>query len=174
MFLLLIPHGCSLAVMISKLGFFFFLLLLFIYFDLYHHTFEIFSHRQTLDFSGTTICWKFSLITRFFSLPALYLCCCVFFIAFCFQLIDSWIFVSSHICSLIHTCFLSSKGISLFQLKIFWFSCMVLGISLVILFWANLNRTLGFQYFQAAIGKDIIDVTLIARRCTRRTGMQNF
>ncbi|KAA8547585.1 hypothetical protein F0562_004014 [Nyssa sinensis] len=27
-----------------------------------------------------------------------------------------------------------------------------------------------FQNFQAAIGKDIIDVTLIARRCTRRTG----
>ncbi|XP_057965812.1 phosphoinositide phosphatase SAC6-like [Malania oleifera] len=27
-----------------------------------------------------------------------------------------------------------------------------------------------FQHFQAAIGKDIIDVTLIARRCTRRTG----
>ncbi|GAU29818.1 hypothetical protein TSUD_223640 [Trifolium subterraneum] len=28
----------------------------------------------------------------------------------------------------------------------------------------------GFHYFQAAIGKDIIDVTLIARRCTRRNG----
>ncbi|XP_024963733.1 phosphoinositide phosphatase SAC7-like [Cynara cardunculus var. scolymus] len=27
-----------------------------------------------------------------------------------------------------------------------------------------------FQNFQSAIGKDIIDVTLIARRCTRRTG----
>lgn len=27
-----------------------------------------------------------------------------------------------------------------------------------------------FQHFQAAIGKDIIDVTLIARRCTRRNG----
>lgn len=27
-----------------------------------------------------------------------------------------------------------------------------------------------FNHFQAAIGKDIIDVTLIARRCTRRTG----
>ncbi|KAF7809590.1 phosphoinositide phosphatase SAC7 [Senna tora] len=27
-----------------------------------------------------------------------------------------------------------------------------------------------FHYFQAAIGKDIIDVTLIARRCTRRNG----
>ncbi|KAL0543481.1 hypothetical protein IC582_018577 [Cucumis melo] len=27
-----------------------------------------------------------------------------------------------------------------------------------------------FQNFQAAIGKDIVDVTLIARRCTRRTG----
>lgn len=27
-----------------------------------------------------------------------------------------------------------------------------------------------FQNFQAAIGKDIIDVTLMARRCTRRTG----
>ncbi|KAI4314645.1 hypothetical protein L6164_027533 [Bauhinia variegata] len=27
-----------------------------------------------------------------------------------------------------------------------------------------------FNYFQAAIGKDIIDVTLIARRCTRRNG----
>ncbi|GAB2223953.1 hypothetical protein Droror1_Dr00004698 [Drosera rotundifolia] len=27
-----------------------------------------------------------------------------------------------------------------------------------------------FQHFQAAIGKDIVDVTLIARRCTRRTG----
>ncbi|KAG7026706.1 Phosphoinositide phosphatase SAC7 [Cucurbita argyrosperma subsp. argyrosperma] len=33
-----------------------------------------------------------------------------------------------------------------------------------------LNRLLGFQNFQAAIGKDIVDVTLIARRCTRRTG----
>ncbi|KAJ4965675.1 hypothetical protein NE237_017524 [Protea cynaroides] len=28
----------------------------------------------------------------------------------------------------------------------------------------------GFHNFQAAIGKDIIDVSLIARRCTRRTG----
>ena len=28
----------------------------------------------------------------------------------------------------------------------------------------------GFQHFQAAIGKDIIDVTLISRRCTRRNG----
>ncbi|CAL0330803.1 unnamed protein product [Lupinus luteus] len=27
-----------------------------------------------------------------------------------------------------------------------------------------------FHYFQAAIGKDIIDITLIARRCTRRNG----
>ncbi|KAH0970981.1 hypothetical protein GBA52_023137 [Prunus armeniaca] len=27
-----------------------------------------------------------------------------------------------------------------------------------------------FHHFQAAIGKDIIDVTLIARRCTRRNG----
>ncbi|KAL8143374.1 hypothetical protein V2J09_016406 [Rumex salicifolius] len=27
-----------------------------------------------------------------------------------------------------------------------------------------------FQHFQTAIGKDIVDVTLIARRCTRRTG----
>ncbi|GAB4848390.1 GTPase activating protein (GAP) for Rho1p [Ancistrocladus abbreviatus] len=27
-----------------------------------------------------------------------------------------------------------------------------------------------FQHFQAAIGKDIVDVTLIARRCIRRTG----
>ncbi|KAH9621513.1 hypothetical protein KSS87_003750 [Heliosperma pusillum] len=27
-----------------------------------------------------------------------------------------------------------------------------------------------FHHFQAAIGKDIVDVTLIARRCTRRTG----
>lgn len=27
-----------------------------------------------------------------------------------------------------------------------------------------------FQHFQAAIGKDIVDVTLIARRCTRRNG----
>ena len=34
-----------------------------------------------------------------------------------------------------------------------------------------LNCPLGFHHFQAAIGKDIIDVTLIARRCNRRTGM---
>ncbi|KAF8405537.1 hypothetical protein HHK36_010444 [Tetracentron sinense] len=34
----------------------------------------------------------------------------------------------------------------------------------------HLNCKSGFQNFQAAIGKDIIDVTLIARRCTRRTG----
>ncbi|GMN28738.1 hypothetical protein TIFTF001_002158 [Ficus carica] len=27
-----------------------------------------------------------------------------------------------------------------------------------------------FQHFQAAVGKDIVDVTLIARRCTRRNG----
>ncbi|KAF2312491.1 hypothetical protein GH714_034863 [Hevea brasiliensis] len=32
------------------------------------------------------------------------------------------------------------------------------------------ERTCGFQNFQAAIGKDIIEVTLIARRCTRRNG----
>ncbi|RDX73281.1 Phosphoinositide phosphatase SAC6, partial [Mucuna pruriens] len=31
-----------------------------------------------------------------------------------------------------------------------------------------LNKSLGFHYFQSAIGKDIIDITLIARRCTRR------
>ncbi|KAF7135776.1 hypothetical protein RHSIM_Rhsim08G0027700 [Rhododendron simsii] len=31
-----------------------------------------------------------------------------------------------------------------------------------------------FQNFQAAIGKEIIDVTLIARRCTRRTGIEIF
>ncbi|KAL9270933.1 Phosphoinositide phosphatase SAC6-like protein [Drosera capensis] len=29
-----------------------------------------------------------------------------------------------------------------------------------------------FQHFQAAIGKDIVDVTLIARRCTRRTATE--
>ncbi|KAF5954219.1 hypothetical protein HYC85_007075 [Camellia sinensis] len=34
----------------------------------------------------------------------------------------------------------------------------------------HLNGPSAFQNFQAAIGKDIIDVTLIARRCTRRTG----
>ncbi|CAL5334143.1 unnamed protein product [Camellia sinensis] len=34
----------------------------------------------------------------------------------------------------------------------------------------HLNGPSAFQNFQAPIGKDIIDVTLIARRCTRRTG----
>ncbi|KAL2522045.1 Phosphoinositide phosphatase SAC7 [Forsythia ovata] len=34
----------------------------------------------------------------------------------------------------------------------------------------SLNWSSGFQNFQAAIGKDILDVMLIARRCTRRTG----
>ncbi|PKI37435.1 hypothetical protein CRG98_042176 [Punica granatum] len=34
----------------------------------------------------------------------------------------------------------------------------------------SLNYLLRFQHFQAAIGKDIADVTLIARRCSRRNG----
>ncbi|KZV26756.1 hypothetical protein F511_33153 [Dorcoceras hygrometricum] len=32
------------------------------------------------------------------------------------------------------------------------------------------NKVFCFQNFQAAVGKDILDVTLLARRCTRRTG----
>lgn len=39
------------------------------------------------------------------------------------------------------------------------------------LFVCPLNLWLAFQNFQSGIGKDTIDVTLIARRCTRRTGM---
>lgn len=37
-----------------------------------------------------------------------------------------------------------------------------------------LKRLSGFQNFQAAIGKVIVDVTLIARRCTRRTGIPSL
>lgn len=37
-----------------------------------------------------------------------------------------------------------------------------------------LNWLSRFQHFQAAIGKDIADVTLIARRCTRRNGTFDF
>ncbi|KAH1224117.1 Phosphoinositide phosphatase SAC7 [Glycine max] len=33
-----------------------------------------------------------------------------------------------------------------------------------------IDNKVGFHHFQAAIGKDIIDVSLIARRCTRRNG----
>lgn len=50
---------------------------------------------------------------------------------------------------------------------------MVLSKLYVMLLGVKLNQTSGFQYFQAAIGKDIIDVTLIARRCTRRIGTQS-
>ncbi|KAG6515697.1 hypothetical protein ZIOFF_026126 [Zingiber officinale] len=47
----------------------------------------------------------------------------------------------------------------------------VLQVSSNLLSYCNsLNRISGFQSFQAAIGSQIIDVTLIARRCTRRAG----
>lgn len=38
----------------------------------------------------------------------------------------------------------------------------------------SLNQSERFQSFQSAIGKDIIDVTLVARRCNRRTGKPQF
>ncbi|KAK6922504.1 SAC domain [Dillenia turbinata] len=44
-------------------------------------------------------------------------------------------------------------------------------ILIFLLIYVNFDRdTLRFQNFQAAIEKDIVDVTLIARRCTRRIG----
>ncbi|KAI3665273.1 hypothetical protein L6452_43897 [Arctium lappa] len=42
--------------------------------------------------------------------------------------------------------------------------------SILFLSLSFLNSLPAYQNFQAAIGKDIIDVTLIARRCTRRNG----
>ena len=60
----------------------------------------------------------------------------------------------------------------------FWgsykFLCNVLWAHNHFFFNVILSKISGFHYFQAAIGKDIIDVTLIARRCTRRNGILNF
>ena len=36
-----------------------------------------------------------------------------------------------------------------------------------------LNCSSSFNNFQAAIGEDVVDVTLVARRCTRRNGIQS-
>uniref|UniRef100_A0A2N9EI01 SAC domain-containing protein n=1 Tax=Fagus sylvatica TaxID=28930 RepID=A0A2N9EI01_FAGSY len=87
--------------------------------------------------------------------------------------------------SLIRTYYLLSKGISLSHCWIQLFACVALECifySLVVHLNAGwiyhlsfhlkffLNWSSSFHNFQAAIGKDIIDVTLVARRCSRRNG----